>query len=392
MRLPFTASDASITVFINGRMETLQSDQFNFAALAAHLKQPDHDAAVIAVLVDQKVLLARLTAGEVTVVGDTVYHKGTPIHSALARKLVGVLNAGYDVTPWALFLSHMMDNPSERSRECLYDFIEKFQAPFTPDGCFIAFKRVRDDYTDLHSGQFDNSPGLEVTMPRAYVNDDPDVTCAAGLHVCASSYLGSFYTHSSDCRVIAVKVNPRDVVAVPYDYNSAKMRTCGYVVLGDAEEGDLSVRGIESQAVYTGTGEPPQQLNLGALAINTPVPEIGMRVADQDGDDGAVVALNYGGDSQWVLVRYDDTSYGEVDGVFGPEATGRAAGADVWFSKIVPEAGFQRNHGGKPWTGEEIRTGVEAVGQRQFSRDTGIPRSTLQGWIALIKKAGLWDD
>jgi Ran GTPase-activating protein (RanGAP) involved in mRNA processing and transport len=31
--------------------------------------------------------------------------------------------------------------------------------------------------------------------------------------------------------MLEVKVNPRDVVAVPVDYNNAKMRVCEYVVL-----------------------------------------------------------------------------------------------------------------------------------------------------------------
>lgn len=31
--------------------------------------------------------------------------------------------------------------------------------------------------------------------------------------------------------ILAVKVNPADVVSVPYDYQDQKMRTCGYVVV-----------------------------------------------------------------------------------------------------------------------------------------------------------------
>jgi hypothetical protein len=104
----------------------------------------------------------------------------------------------------------------------------------TDDGHFIGWKVVRSTYMDCASNTFDNSPGKTVTMPRNQVDEDDQRTCSAGLHVCSKSYIGHFGSGSD--RIVSVKVHPRDVVSIPVDYNDAKMRTCGYVVLEDVTD------------------------------------------------------------------------------------------------------------------------------------------------------------
>jgi len=131
---------------------------------------------------------------------------------------------------WIKFLENLMENPGYRSRNCLYNFLSHWSAPITEDGCFLAYKNVNNNYTDVHTGTFDNSIGTTVSMPRRDVNDDPNQTCSSGLHVAAPSYLPSF---APGRRTIVCKINPRDVVAVPTDYSHAKMRVCQYEVVDE---------------------------------------------------------------------------------------------------------------------------------------------------------------
>ncbi|QJA43117.1 rIIB lysis inhibitor [Phaeobacter phage MD18] len=252
MFFPHNASDQSISVFFNGRMCSVPASDNHFAELREHLAQPVHDYETVERMIDKPKMVSRLSEGLVTVVGSTVMYKGQPVHSTLTYRLLELLDAGENAIIWARFLERVMANPSDRSRECLYDFLNAWKAPITEDGHFIAFKRVRPDYRDIHSGTFDNSPGQVVEMPRDRVNADPDVSCSNGLHVAATSYLGSFYSSYEGYRVLACKVDPADVVAVPRDYGFAKMRVCRYVVLGDAEESFY--KNAESQPVsYAGT-------------------------------------------------------------------------------------------------------------------------------------------
>lgn len=123
------------------------------------------------------------------------------------------------------------------SVEDLMKFIEKGDLPIADDGCIVIYKRLnsvgKGIYTDVHSGQIKQKVGSYVFMKPGLVDPNRRQDCSNGLHVASLSYLRSF---SGDATVVA-KVRPEDVFAVP-EYNTNKMRVCGYhilAVLGDAE-------------------------------------------------------------------------------------------------------------------------------------------------------------
>lgn len=239
MRVPFTLSEDSITTFVGGKMRTVLEGTKNFDALKQHLKQADHDVDMIIKLSDrEETVRSATTGGRVTVSHGVVYFDGEEVNNTLTDKLLGLLDEGFDAAPWIKFLENLMMNPSFRSRECLFEFLERFNAPLTPEGKFIAFKRVGPDFKDLHTRTIDNSIGVTVKMDRHMVDDDPQHTCSSGLHVCADEYLQGYANHS-EARTLVVEVNPAHVVAVPYDYNFAKVRVCEYTVLNEIEPEDI---------------------------------------------------------------------------------------------------------------------------------------------------------
>ncbi|AND74974.1 hypothetical protein pf16_51 [Pseudomonas phage pf16] len=132
------------------------------------------------------------------------------------------------------FLDKLMLNPSNRSVNELYGFLQHNDIELAADGDFYAWKVVRSTYMDKHSNTMDNSVGKEVRVARNQVNEDSDVTCSYGLHVCAKSYISHFSSNGD--RVVRVKVNPADVVAIPKDYNDSKMRCAGYFVESDVTD------------------------------------------------------------------------------------------------------------------------------------------------------------
>lgn len=247
--VPFTVTSNQIVVFIDGKSHFVNSTDGAFAELKEHLKG-EHDLETIRNLVDKKAFVTKITEGWVTIENDEVFYKGQPVHSALTQKLLTLVAEGFDVRPWAKFMDNLMQNPSYKSREALFQFLDKWMAPITEDGSFLAFKNIRQDFKDLHTGTMDNSPGRVVTMPRDQVDDDSNRTCSAGLHAAATSYLKHFYANGS--RTVVVKINPRDVVAVPYDYDSAKMRVCRYEVLREVEQDEINR--LEQQSLTTDAG------------------------------------------------------------------------------------------------------------------------------------------
>ena len=119
--------------------------------------------------------------------------------------------------------------------------------PITEDGHFLAYKKVRDDYKDVHSGTFDNSVGQVVSMVRNKVDENKDNTCSSGLHFCSFDYLKSF----GGTRIMILKINPADVVSIPSDHFQQKGRTCRYEVIGEVPVEEDRVNILSKQAVDT---------------------------------------------------------------------------------------------------------------------------------------------
>lgn len=182
-------------------------------------------------------LVAIKTDGEVTIDTDGIHYKGFDLKGSIADAILetyfdGRLTASDQMV---LFLDNLVQNPDSRVFDQLYPFMQHNDIEVSDDGHLIAYKKVRDTYFDIHSNTMRNEPGDILEMPRVAVANNPNQTCAAGLHVCAKAYLSDFGLDSND-RVVKVKVNPRDVVSVPVDYNGAKMRVCRYEVIEDVTD------------------------------------------------------------------------------------------------------------------------------------------------------------
>lgn len=144
---------------------------------------------------------------------------GHKVPNGLAKTVIDAAIGG-DVKSLAKFKERMLKNPSKTAQEHLLQFLNHCGASFLEDGRFLAYKYVKDNYTDMHTGKYDYSPGKTVTMDRNKVVEDPRTACAAGLHVGTWGYSGS---HTN---VLLCIIDPVDVVSVPYDYAHQKIRCC----------------------------------------------------------------------------------------------------------------------------------------------------------------------
>lgn len=170
--------------------------------------------------------------------GDVVTRNGVPLSDRLSKTLLGYARTGADgLRALGQFLVRLDNNPSARSVNSLYDFIDQNGLTIDPDGLIVAHKGIRTDGRSVHSGtafvngvkhvgNIPNAVGDVITMPRNQVQDDPSVACHQGLHVGAHAYASSFGQV-----LLTVKVDPADVVSVPTDCNAQKMRVCRYTVV-----------------------------------------------------------------------------------------------------------------------------------------------------------------
>lgn len=197
---------------------------------------------------------------DVAIVNGQVCYKGVVIHSALTKRIVLCLEQGIPCDHLFTFMNNLMLNPSEDSRNELYDFLEGAGIPITDQGTFIAYKGVQADYWSISSGsaklltgrtnergQVYNGIGEVIEMRREDVDDNRRNECSYGLHAGTHEYANGF---KGGGKLVLVEINPKDVVSVPKDYNCAKLRTCAYTVIGAADGmiEDVVVR-TEGQAV-----------------------------------------------------------------------------------------------------------------------------------------------
>lgn len=222
-----TITGSAIIVMVNGRTYTFDRHGKEAKTAIEAIKANDGDK-----ILKMKVftLPTEISDSEVEVVDDELFFMGKPMHSVLADRIVELTGEGLDTKSYRRFLSNLKRNPNPDSVEQLYGFIEACGLSITDDGCFLAYKKVREDYRDKFSGTFLNTPGSVVRMDRSEVSTDPADACAPGLHVGAWGYSGHNGWFGGD-KVMLVKVNPRNVCRVPNDHGCQKCAVCEYEVL-----------------------------------------------------------------------------------------------------------------------------------------------------------------
>ena len=273
-------------VFSNGESETVTDKHANFQSIVqALISKPEgygpvvYDLANIAKTVGRKF---RNLSDRVTTDGSDLYFDGDTIDGSLASFILKLLredaqksaaffggdasDAGdkqSQVTWEALvkFLELLYANPNPQSRESLYGFISRHGLTIRKDGHFIAYKGLDGDFGSKHkgygivdgvetNGTLFNRPGSILRFPRKDVNSNTQVGCAQGLHAGTHAYATNW---ASGGKLVAVAINPTNVVSVPDDCYYQKIRVCEYEVLNEIDPlaEAAATRGSESSSLWT---------------------------------------------------------------------------------------------------------------------------------------------
>jgi hypothetical protein len=259
MSFPYIVQGSNITVVIGTTPHTVSKNHITYNKLLAAIKAGEWET--VQDIIEPKQVVLNFGQGNVSVEGDKIFWKGREMHNALTKRMVAMIQEDFPVEPLIAFMENLMENPSKRAVNELYGFLEKNTLPITSDGCFLAYKKVRQDYLDCHSGTVLNKPAAYMTdedtaaleeavgknnevtvavedgvtvvsMERNLVDDDQNRTCSTGLHFCSQDYLRSFGGE----RIVILKINPRDVVSIPNDYNDSKGRACRYEIVDEIDK------------------------------------------------------------------------------------------------------------------------------------------------------------
>ena len=259
MSMPYIIQGSNITVVIGTTPHTVSKSHIAYNKLLAAIKANDWDT--VQDIIEPKKVVLNFGQGNIEIQGDQIFWKGREMHNALTKRMVAMIQEDFPIDPLVAFMENLMENPSKRAVNELYGFLEKNTLPITSDGCFLAYKKVREDYLDCHSGTVLNKPAAYMTdadaetlkeasgrknevavevvdgvtvvsMERNLVDDDQNRTCSTGLHFCSKDYLSVFRGE----RIVILKINPRDVVSIPNDYNNSKGRCARYEIVDEIDK------------------------------------------------------------------------------------------------------------------------------------------------------------
>jgi hypothetical protein len=289
VELSYIETVNTVSIILNGRWRSLSLNTDQGRKALAACKEVPQDLDKIAEIADIATYIARHSFGRVIVDDkDRLRLDGKVVDYGLSEIILRLLTEGAEVGHLTKFLENVAQNPDPEVPPHLYSFLQKGGMPITPDGCFHAFKKVDTDYRSFHSGQEDvtvidalgvptkvrgripHPVGGVVLMNREDCNPNRTQTCSVGLHACSPYYLESWYGGSG--RLLIVKIDPKDVTAIPNDYNDAKLRSCRLEIVAEIPEEDARThfaKALESR--YT----PPAPLPVGTVTLNgEPIGEI----------------------------------------------------------------------------------------------------------------------
>ena len=229
--IPWILTDTTLTVVINGKSLTMEQSHPSFALAKEALASEEWEK--LEELFDTGKAVEDYTSGKIEVKSGVVYYNGESVHGHVVDRILSFMSNNLPHKPLVNFLEKLMANPSRRAVNELYAFLEHKNMPLTPDGNFLAYKGVREDYTDWYSGKFRNQVGDVNEMTRNGVCDDANIGCSHGFHAGSLDYAKGY---GNGGHLMVVEIDPRDVVSVPLDCDQQKLRTSKYKVVNHFEK------------------------------------------------------------------------------------------------------------------------------------------------------------
>lgn len=221
MQINYHVLNNSVILNFDGKTISVNKDDSRYNSVLQAIK--DDKLETIPDLVDYE---KQFSKGDIILKNGLLHLDNQPMPECLSDRVLQFQKENIPFDYLIKFAKKLALNPSFNSRQQLFKFLEHNGHPITKNGNFIAYRGVTSDFKDCHSRKFDNSVGSICEMDRESVDDNPNNTCSSGLHVACYDYAKGF-GHT----MIEVEVDPRDVVAVPTDYNGTKMRTCKFKVV-----------------------------------------------------------------------------------------------------------------------------------------------------------------
>ena len=260
MGIPYTMTENAITVTFRDdhTAKVIPRSHPSFEKVKELVRDPKATTKQLRKLMDIPTTISEYSGGNIVVKNGELFYRGFKVENDLAKLILKFLGDGDQdaAGPFLRFMERAFANPDPRAALDLYGWVARSNLPITPEGKILAWKAVGENYLSLHKSHrsdgvpFDHHPGKTVEEDRMTCDPDPNKTCSRGLHFCSAGYL-RFYAGGGH-RVVALEIDPADVVAFPNDSDGQKGRAWRYKVVGEVPQ-EKAAEFYPSIRVYRGT-------------------------------------------------------------------------------------------------------------------------------------------
>ena len=248
----YLKSDTSLTLFVDQKHHTIPASHPSFGKVLNLLETVveknytsltneelntlngflDTRSRVLQWIEDSANYLPDFKGLNVELVGGSISLSGRKFSTVVSQKVIDLIESGNSAVSLFRFLRNLLRNESYSAQNELLLFCAANNFMIDWRGDILAYKSVRRDYTDIHSGKFSNHPGAVLSMPRHEVDDRRDITCSTGFHFASYEYASTWAgAIDGDFRkLMLIRVRPEDVVSIPNDYANQKGRCWRYTV------------------------------------------------------------------------------------------------------------------------------------------------------------------
>lgn len=131
-----------------------------------------------------------------------------------------------------LFIDNILNNTFISDKTLFLKYLLNNDYEITEDGCILAYKQIRKNYTSFFDSKTLHSPNT--TLELAEYDIDSNRACGKGLHFGTKEYVTSLY--NDEGITVCVKINPIDIIAVPYQNSIKKCRCRKYTVIRELDK------------------------------------------------------------------------------------------------------------------------------------------------------------
>lgn len=231
-------TNTGISLFVFGKAYSISKDHTNYQEIvdSAFLGEWEKIPKLVDLIANINDHISSTGISGLNIRDKYVMYKNMVLPEELSQYVLNLVKNNDSLVPIVKFMDKLIANPDHNIFNQLFGFLRHGKNPLTPNGNFLAYKRVNSDYTSVHDNTTMNRIGMVVSMDRSKCNNNPEETCSSGLHFCSKDYL----QHFSGERILVLEVDPSNVVSIPVDYNNTKGRACEYTIVGELTDDELS--------------------------------------------------------------------------------------------------------------------------------------------------------